>query len=152
MKNLFNNMSEQEKKSILEQHKGGMNVMSENFFKLLGSKLGDVKPLSEQKFGSPEPTMAGGKMDNQMEAQMPNVKKGQSFNVNRSTDNQVYVLTIDNVQPRYITAKIKGPGKYEGKPLDGTGSFELTWDGMNYGFRGNQEMGLFRINKDKRIG
>jgi hypothetical protein len=49
MKHLLNNMSEQEKNSIRKQHTGGMNVMVENFSKLINSKLGDVKPmLSEQ--------------------------------------------------------------------------------------------------------
>ena len=43
MKHLLNNMSEEEKNIIREQH--GMRVVTENFHKLLGSKLGDVKPL-----------------------------------------------------------------------------------------------------------
>jgi hypothetical protein len=42
-------MSEQEKNSIREQHAGGMKVMTENFSKLINSKLGDSKPLVEQK-------------------------------------------------------------------------------------------------------
>ena len=45
MKHLLNNMSEEEKNAIREQHTGGMKVITENFYKLLGSKLGDVKPL-----------------------------------------------------------------------------------------------------------
>jgi hypothetical protein len=50
MKHILNNLSEQEKNSIREQHTGGMKVMTENFSKLLNSKLGDSKPLvSEQK-------------------------------------------------------------------------------------------------------
>jgi len=49
MKHILNNLSEQEKNAIREQHTGGMNVVTENFHRLLGSKLGDVKPLvSEQ--------------------------------------------------------------------------------------------------------
>lgn len=49
MKHILNNLSEEEKNSILEQHTGGMKIMNENFSKLLNSKLGDVKPLvSEQ--------------------------------------------------------------------------------------------------------
>ena len=42
MKHLLNNMSEEEKNSIREQHYGGMNVMYENFNKLINSKLGDA--------------------------------------------------------------------------------------------------------------
>jgi len=48
MKHILNNMSEEEKNSIREQHTGGMKVMTENFNKLLNSKLGDSKPLVEQ--------------------------------------------------------------------------------------------------------
>jgi hypothetical protein len=48
MKHILNNLSEQEKNAIREQHTGGMNVVTENFHKLLGSKLGDSKPLTEQ--------------------------------------------------------------------------------------------------------
>jgi hypothetical protein len=44
MKNLLNNISQEEKNRILEMHSGGMKVMTENFNKLLGSKLGDAKP------------------------------------------------------------------------------------------------------------
>jgi hypothetical protein len=42
-------MSEQEKNSIREQHSGGMKVMTENFGKLINSKLGDSKPLLEEE-------------------------------------------------------------------------------------------------------
>jgi len=48
MKHILNNLSEEEKNSIREQHAGGMKVMTENFSKLLNSKLGDAKPLLEQ--------------------------------------------------------------------------------------------------------
>ncbi len=48
MKHLLNNLSEEEKNSIREQHTGGMKVMTENFSRLLNSKLGDSRPISEQ--------------------------------------------------------------------------------------------------------
>jgi hypothetical protein len=49
MKHILNDLTEQEKNSIREQHTGGMKVMTESFSKLLNSKLGDSKPLvSEQ--------------------------------------------------------------------------------------------------------
>ena len=49
MKHILNNLSEEEKNAIREQHTGGMKVMTENFNKLINSKLGDSKPLvSEQ--------------------------------------------------------------------------------------------------------
>ena len=50
MKHILNNLTEQEKNAIREQHTGGMKVMTENFNKLINSKLGDSKPLvNEQK-------------------------------------------------------------------------------------------------------
>ena len=49
MKHLLNNMSEEEKNSIREQHRDKFKVVTENFSKLMNSKLGDSKPLvSEQ--------------------------------------------------------------------------------------------------------
>ena len=48
MKHLLNNLSEEDKNSIREQHTDGMKVMAKNFSKLLNSKLGDVKPIVEQ--------------------------------------------------------------------------------------------------------
>jgi hypothetical protein len=55
MKHILNNLSNEEKNSILEQHTGGMNVITENFSKLLNSKLGDSKPLvSEQYYPTAE--------------------------------------------------------------------------------------------------
>lgn len=48
MKHILNNLTQEEKDAILEQHKGGMKVMTENFSKLINSKLGDVKPINEQ--------------------------------------------------------------------------------------------------------
>ena len=49
MKHILNNLSDEEKQSILEMHTGGMKVMTENFSKLLNSKLGDAKPLVNEQ-------------------------------------------------------------------------------------------------------
>ena len=49
MKHILNDLTEQEKNSIREQHTGGMKVMTENFSKLINSKLGDSKPLVSEK-------------------------------------------------------------------------------------------------------
>jgi hypothetical protein len=43
MKHILNDLTEQEKNSIREQHTGGMKVMTESFSRLINSKLGDVK-------------------------------------------------------------------------------------------------------------
>lgn len=45
MKHIFNNLSEEEKSKILEQHTGGKEFIIENFNKLVDNKLGNVKPL-----------------------------------------------------------------------------------------------------------
>ena len=49
MKHILNNLTETEKNNIREQHSGGMKVMTENFSKLINSKLGDVKPLVNEQ-------------------------------------------------------------------------------------------------------
>ncbi len=48
MKHILNDLTEQEKNSIREQHTGGMTVRTESFSKLINSKLGDVKVVVEQ--------------------------------------------------------------------------------------------------------
>jgi hypothetical protein len=45
MKHLLNDLSEEEKKSIREQHTGGINLLIENFNNLVNSKSGEIKPL-----------------------------------------------------------------------------------------------------------
>ena len=45
MKHLLNDLTEKEKNSIREQHTGGMNVVTENFSKLINAKSGNVKPV-----------------------------------------------------------------------------------------------------------
>ena len=53
MKHILNDLTEQEKNSIREQHTGGLKVMTESFSKLINSKLGDVKVVSEQAEETP---------------------------------------------------------------------------------------------------
>jgi hypothetical protein len=48
MKHLLNDLSEEEKNNIREQHAGGMKVSNARFKTLLETKSGDVKPLVEQ--------------------------------------------------------------------------------------------------------
>lgn len=65
MKHILNNLSQEEKNSILEQHKGGMKVMTENFSKLLNSKLGDVKPMVNEQV---LPNLSSGKSNEAVRA------------------------------------------------------------------------------------
>lgn len=43
MKHILNNLSEEEKNSIREQHEGGKKIVIENFKNLIETKSGDVK-------------------------------------------------------------------------------------------------------------
>lgn len=52
MKHILNNLTEEEKNSIREQHTGGKKIMIENFNKLINSKLGDSKPFLMEDFDS----------------------------------------------------------------------------------------------------
>ena len=54
MKHLLNNLSEEEKNSIREQHEGGMRLETSRFRTLLEGKSGDVKPLVEQEDDYPK--------------------------------------------------------------------------------------------------
>ena len=47
MKHLLNDLSEEERNNIREQHAGGMKVSNARFNTLLETKSGDVKPLVE---------------------------------------------------------------------------------------------------------
>ena len=49
MKHLLNNLSEEEKNSIREQHEGGMKINTDRFKKLMESKSGNVKPLINEE-------------------------------------------------------------------------------------------------------
>lgn len=45
MKHLLNDLSDEEKNRIREQHTGGKKIVIENFDKLVNTKLGDAKPF-----------------------------------------------------------------------------------------------------------
>jgi hypothetical protein len=49
MKHLLNNLSEEEKNSIREQHEGGMKLNTSRFKTLLENKLGNAKPLLNEE-------------------------------------------------------------------------------------------------------
>ena len=49
MKHILNDLTKEEKNSILEQYTGGKKIMIENFNKLVNSTLGNSKPLMEEE-------------------------------------------------------------------------------------------------------
>ena len=52
MKHLLNNLSNEDKNNIRKQHTGGMNIMTENFNRLMGAKHGNAKPLINEQVRS----------------------------------------------------------------------------------------------------
>ena len=139
MKHILNNLSEKEKNAIREQHTDTLKVMTENFSKLVESKLGDVKPILSEDNKAKHPYIT---------------KKGQVFRAIRDIDNRPYKLVVvsdpndKNLVGHYpteIAFDITGPGQYEGKPLSNTGLF-LSYDPANPNeFHGNNQMGIFTI-------
>jgi hypothetical protein len=59
MKHLLNDLSEEEKNRIREQHTGGKKLVIENFDKLVNTKLGDAKPLLNEEQGPKEGDSCG---------------------------------------------------------------------------------------------
>jgi hypothetical protein len=51
MKHLLNDLSDEEKNRIREQHSGGKKIVIENFNKLINTKLGDAKPFLNEEQG-----------------------------------------------------------------------------------------------------
>ena len=49
MKHILNNLSEEVKNNIREQHTGGMSVNTDRFKTLMESKLGNVKPIVSEE-------------------------------------------------------------------------------------------------------
>jgi hypothetical protein len=144
MKHILNDLTEQEKNAIREQHTGGMKVMTENFSKLINSKLGDSKPLvSEQaQTYTTKGTNSGGQ---QYDITSP-FKVGQTIKGKRSIDGQIYTITVAQVGQGFIAGKIVGPGTYNNQPLKGREAWELNTNTPGV-LHGNNEMGTFTIVK-----
>lgn len=53
MKHLLNNLSDDEKNRIREQHTGGKRITIENFKNLVTTKLGDSKPFLNEQAQAP---------------------------------------------------------------------------------------------------
>jgi len=68
MKHILNNLSNEEKNSIREQHEGGKSFDTSKFKKLMESQLGNVKPLvveREQITGLSQQPITGGTTSSQ---------------------------------------------------------------------------------------
>lgn len=60
MKHILNNISQEEKQRILEQHSGGKTIDTSKFRQLLESKLGEVKPLVMEQVTTTQTTTPPG--------------------------------------------------------------------------------------------
>ena len=112
MKHLLNNMSEEEKNAIREQHTGGKIINTEKFSKLLDSKLGDVKPLSEQ-------TRSGlGPMG--------------TYPKERMSSSVTSTETAPAPTSGTTTSKTTGVGEYSGDLVGKTANFYLDKENKNF--------------------
>jgi hypothetical protein len=59
MKHILNDLSEEEKNRIREQHTGGKKFVIENFDKLVNTRLGDAKPFLNEEQGPKEGDSCG---------------------------------------------------------------------------------------------
>ena len=104
MKHILNNMSEEEKNAIREQHTGGMTVTNQKFNKLVESKLGNSKPLVEQE-----------EMDfDEVEAMMGHIKKNpEQANVIKSYDGEK-LFQIQGADEKVATYLLKNYLRLDG--------------------------------------
>jgi hypothetical protein len=92
MKHLLNDMSSEEKNSILEQHTGGIKIDTSRFRSLLESTLGNAKPLVSEQVttGSTKPTVYTSTSD--ME-EMPDVAR----EVNEEEMDDEVVVNVNDI-------------------------------------------------------
>ena len=136
MKHLLNNIPQEEKNRILEQHRGGKSIDTTRFKALLESKSGNVKPLiMEGPTGNTQTTGVGTKPNT------PSVgTKPQQGNEYVDTSNWVKVIAysdeaatqaITNIQidPQMIGLEgnnVKFTYKVAGKNGNGAGIFDCN--------------------------
>jgi hypothetical protein len=107
MKHILNEMSEEEKNLIRQQHTGGIKVNTERFNKLLESKSGDVKPLINE-----EPNWL-----------TRSVFEGKTVNFYSDPENKKIIYSQKKIQ----NVKKNGNTILIGVNLGTTGISNLTW-------------------------
>ena len=145
MKHLLNNIPQEEKNRILEQHRGGKSIDTTRFKALLESKSGNVKPLiMEGPTGNTQTTGVGTKPNTPSVGTKPNTPsvgtKPQQGNEYVDTSNWVKVIAysdeaatqaITNIQidPQMIGLEgnnVKFTYKVAGKNGNGAGIFDCN--------------------------
>ena len=82
MKHLLNNLSQEEKNSILEQHEGGMKIFNENFNKMVNKKLGHVELYEQSDIRIDDTTLSTKKI-----SELPEPIRRRAFEIGqRSSD------------------------------------------------------------------
>ena len=135
MKHLLNNISQEEKNRILEQHRGGKSIDTTRFKVLLESSMGNVKPLIyEDDVTTQTTTLAPTRT--QTTGTKPNTQGHEYVD----TSNWVKVIafsdeaatqTLTNIQinPQMIGlegSNVKFTYRIAGKSVDGTGTFDCN--------------------------
>jgi len=144
MKHLLNNISQEEKNRILEQHRGGKSIDTTRFKALLESKSGNVKPLiMEGPTGNTQTTGVGTQPNNPSVGNKPKTPVSgnpQQGNEYVDTSNWVKViaysdeaatqaLTNIKINPQMIGLEgnnVKFTYRIAGKSVDGTGIFDCN--------------------------
>lgn len=146
MKHLLNNLSEEEKNSIREQHKGGINIVNERFYEMVNKKLGETELyLNEQKMSSPmsgkTDSIRRGKTDSKKQV-LPVLKQNNSIcdvicgkvQANTNASGKVVELLQDAlITCGYELPKFGADGKYGSETRNAVIKFQkdngLTVDG-----------------------
>jgi len=142
MKHILNNIPQEEKNRILEQHRGGKSIDTTRFKALLESSMGNVKPLIMEGPTDPPPTTGSGtKPTNVGSGNRPvTPTKPQQGTEYVDTSNWVKVIAysdeaatqaLTNIQinPQMIGLEgnnVKFTYRIAGKSVDGTGTFDCN--------------------------
>ena len=98
MKHLLNNLSEEEKNNIREQHEGGMNLAIDNFKKLVETKSGDAKPYLNEQNAQTLPVRIGRLTEDEIEFLAKEIVK----NLNDKNKNMLRSLDMSNEKQRMM--------------------------------------------------
>ena len=167
MKHLLNNISQEEKNRILEQHRGGKSIDTTRFKALLESSMGNVKPLiSEDDVTTQTTTLDPTRTQT---TKVANTQQGQELYKNPTTgvygdtSNWVKVIAFSDeattqaltnieINPQMIGLEgnnVKFTYRIAGKSVDGTGTFDCNSKNSMH-FDGKPLTGTLYIS-DKRV-
>jgi len=135
MKHLLNNIPQEEKNRILEQHRGGKSIDTTRFKALLESSMGNVKPLiSEDDVTTQTTTLAPTRT--QTTGTKPNTQGHEYVDTSNwvkvvaySDEAATQALTNIQINPQMIGLEgnnVKFTYRIAGKSVDGTGIFDCN--------------------------